>query len=408
MYLFILPQMKKPDIKKIQEILNRGTVDVIVKKDLEKKLLSGKKLNVKFGIDPSGKDLHIGHMVVIRKLQELLELGHNIYLLFGNFTGQIGDPSGKKETRQIKRQEELEENARHYINQAKKLLDVDKIQVVWNADWLKKLNFADIINLASNFTVSQMMERDMFQDRVKKDAPISVHEFMYPLMQGYDSVALKADIELGGTDQTFNLLAGRTLQKAYGQIPQDIITVPILEGTDGKIKMGKTTNNYIGVDEPANEIFGKVMSIPDNLIIKYFELATFRSVEEISTFENALKQNENPRNLKITLAKDIVSVYHNKKSADLAEKEFINVFSNKEIPTDIETKELAIDAINIVELLSSTELVTSKNEARRMILANAVKIDNEKVGSIEAIIKIKGEKIIQVGKRKFLRIKQTK
>lgn len=397
--------MKKPDLQKINDILNRGTVEVLVKKDLEKKLLSGKKLNIKFGIDPSGADLHIGHMVVIRKLQEFLDLGHNIYLLFGNFTGQIGDPTGKNETRKVKTQEQLEENAKHYLEQAKKILDTSKVNVVWNADWLKKLNFADIINLSAQFTVAQMMERDMFQDRVKKDQPISVHEFMYPLMQGYDSVALKADVELGGTDQTFNLLAGRTLQKAFNQQPQDVITVPILEGTDGKIKMGKTTQNYIGVNEPAKDMFGKLMSIPDDLIIRYFELATFVTPENLKDIQKALKEGENPRNLKVKLAKEIVTIYHSKSSADSAEQEFINIFSNKEVPTDIETKQLANKAINIVELLTSTGLVSSNNEGRRMIAAGAVKIDNEKVVESDTVISLTEEKIIQVGKRKFLKVK---
>jgi tyrosyl-tRNA synthetase len=396
--------MQKPDLNKIHEILNRGTVDVLVKKDLEKKLLSGKKLNIKLGIDPSGADLHIGHMVVIKKLKEFQELGHNIYLLFGNFTGQIGDPTGKNKTRIIKTQQELEENAKHYLSQVKKLLDVTKVIVVWNADWLKKLNFSDIIQLSSQFTVSQMLERDMFQERIKKDEPISVHEFMYPLMQGYDSVQLKADVELGGTDQTFNLLAGRTLQKGYGQIPQDIVTVPILEGLDGKIKMGKTTKNYIGVNEDPSQMLGKVMSIPDELIIKYFELATDISANEIEEHKRALKEGANPRNLKMALAKQIVTIYHNSKAADEAEAEFNNIFQKKELPTDIIVKHLDKDAISVIELLSSTGLTSSKSEARRMIESGAVKINNEKISSCELILALNEEKILQVGKRKFLKV----
>jgi len=397
--------MSSADLKHIQNILNRGTAEVLVKKDLEKKLLDGKKLNVKLGIDPTGADLHIGHMVVIRKLKQLQDLGHQIYLLFGNFTGQIGDPSGKTETRKIKTQSELEENAKHYINQVKKMLDTSKIKVVWNADWLKKLNFADVVQLASQFTVAQMLERDMFQDRMKKDQPISVHEFMYPLMQGYDSVALKADIELGGTDQTFNLLAGRTLQKAYGQVPQDIITVPILEGTDGKIKMGKTTNNYIGVNEEPNQMFGKIMSIPDTLIIRYFELATDLEEDLINTIKSDLSSGGNPRNIKMRLAHEIVSIYHDQSAADNAQAEFINVFSNRELPTDIETIEFDKNAINIVELLVTAGLTVSKNEARRMITAGAVKINNSKVDTIEETVDLNAEKTIQVGKRKFLKVK---
>lgn len=396
--------MAKPDLEAINQLLNRGTVEVLVKADLEKKLLSGKKLNIKLGIDPSGSDLHIGHMVVIRKLQEFQALGHKILLLFGNFTGQIGDPTGKNETRTMKTQEELEANAKHYLDQVKKILDIKNIEVVWNADWLKKLNFADVTKLAAQFTVAQMMERDMFQERVKKDQPISVHEFMYPLMQGYDSVALKADVELGGTDQTFNLLAGRTLQKAYGQKPQDVVTVPILEGTDGKLKMGKTTGNYIGVNEPPNEMFGKVMSIPDDIILRYYELATNVPLEEIKKIEKALREGENPRNVKVNLAKEIVTIYHNKKAADEAEKEFIQIFSKKELPSEIETKELAEKTMNIVVLLTHTNLASSKSEARRLIEGGAVRVDNEKVTDDQLELSLQKEKLLQVGKRKFLKV----
>lgn len=394
----------KPDLQKIHNLLNRGTVEVLVKKDLEKKLLSGKSLRIKLGIDPSGKDLHIGHMVVIRKLKEFQELGHHVLLLFGNFTGQIGDPTGKAETRKVKTQDELEANAKHYLNQVKKLLDINKIEVVWNADWLRKLNFADVVQLASNFTVAQMLERDMFQERMKINAPISVHEFMYPLMQGYDSVALKADVELGGTDQTFNLLAGRTLQKAYGHVPQDIMTVPILEGTDGKLKMGKTTNNYIGVNENPNEIYGKVMSIPDDLIVRYFELATELPLSEIEKIQRALNEGENPRNLKMKLAKAIVSIYHDATAATDAEKEFIEIFSKKGLPEDIEKKKVAKGTMSIIELLTEAGLASSKSEARRLIEGGGVRIDGKKVESSEEMIALKKEKLLQVGKRKFLRV----
>jgi tyrosyl-tRNA synthetase len=397
----------KPDLKKIFDMLNRGTVEVVVKADLEKKLLSGKKLNIKFGIDPSGKDLHIGHMVPLRKLQEFQHLGHNILLLFGNFTGTIGDPSGKAEARKIKTQQDLEENAKHYLDQAKKVLDISKLKVVWNADWLGRLNFADILQLSSQFTVAQMLERDMFQERIKKSLPISVHEFMYPLMQGYDSVALKADVEIGGTDQTFNLLAGRTLQRAYNQVPQDIVTVQILEGTDGKIKMGKSENNYIGVTEAPNEMFGKVMSIPDSLILRYFELATDVTFTEIEEIKKLLESGENPRNVKIRLANSIVSIYHGLKAARTAEQEFINIFSNRELPTDIEQKTLANHKINIIELLSQIGAVSSKNEARRLITQGGIKVDSVRIEDQDLIVDIKKEKLIQAGKRKFYKVKSN-
>ncbi|MBU1019213.1 MAG: tyrosine--tRNA ligase [Patescibacteria group bacterium] len=387
----------------MDSLLSKGVSDVIVREDLEKKLKSGKKLRVKLGIDPSGADLHIGHMVVIRKLKEFQDLGHHIMLLFGNFTGQIGDPTGKAESRKIKTQEELEANAKHYLKQAGKLIDTEKVEVVWNADWLSKLNFADIIQLASNFTVAQMMERDMFQDRVKNDLPISMHEFFYPLMQGYDSVALKADIELGGTDQTFNLLAGRTLQKAYGQEPQNILTVPLLEGTDGKKKMGKSDDNYIGVDEAPRDMYGKTMSVPDELIVKYFELATDLTLDEIAKIKEELDGGGNPRDLKMRLAREIVAIYHDVDAAKGAEDEFINMFRNKELPDEIPEKVFSEAKWNIVDLITEAELVVSKSDGRRMTQQGAVKVDSEKVDSFETEIELTTEgRLLQVGKRKFL------
>lgn len=397
--------MLKTDQQKIYNLLNRGTVEVLIKTDLEKKLLSGKKLNIKFGIDPSGADLHLGHMVVVRKLKEFQDLGHTITLVFGNFTGQIGDPTGKNETRPIKTQSELETNAKHYLTQIQKILDTNKVNTVWNADWLQKLDFSNIIELASHFTVSQMMERDMFQERIKKNAPISVHEFLYPLMQGYDSVAIKADIELGGTEQTFNLLAGRTLQKAYGQKPQDIMTVPILEGLDGKMKMGKSTNNYIGVNETAQMMYGKIMSLPDTMILRYFELCTELDCTTLGKIKKLLSEGENPRNLKMKLASEIVTIYHDSQSAHAAEKEFIEIFSHKGLPTTIEQQIFQEKNINLVDLITKTGLAPSKNEARRLIQAGAIKIDGKKNQDITAVISLKKEKLIQAGKRRFLKVK---
>ena len=390
--------------EKIEEILTRGVVDVIQKEELKKKLLSGKQLRIKLGIDPSGADLHIGHMVVIKKLREFQEMGHKIILLFGNFTGQIGDPTGKMEARKAKTKEELEKNAEKYLDQVSILLDTSKVEVRWNADWLEKLSFADVVQLASCFTVAQMMERDMFQDRAKKNLPISMHEFLYPLMQGYDSVALEADLELGGTDQTFNLLAGRTIQRAYGQIPQDILTVPILEGTDGVKKMGKSENNYIAVDDSPKDMFGKVMSIPDDLIIKYFLLATEVPLEEIDEINKAIKEGKNPMEFKKKLGKEIVTIYHSKEDAEKAEQEFVNVFSQHKLPEDIEVKKLNTNKINIVNLIAENELASSKSEARRLVLQGGVKVNQEKITDINAEIQIGKETLIQVGKRKFLKV----
>lgn len=386
-------------------LLERSVAEVIVRKELEAKLKKGKPLNVKLGIDPSGADLHLGHMVVIKKLREFQLAGHKVFLLFGNFTGQIGDPTDKLNARQPKSQKELEANAKKYVDQVSKILDTSKIEVVWNADWLGKLSFADVVRLAQSFTVHQMLERDMYQKRIKEDKPIYMHEFLYPLMQGYDSVALKADLELGGTDQTFNLLAGRTIQRAYGQEPQSVLTVPLLVGTDGKEKMGKSLGNYIGIDESPKDMFGKTMSIPDSLILNYFELTTDVSIDELKQIEKALKAGENPRNLKIRLAKELVKFYHSAKAADEAEAEFINMFQKKELPDVIEEKKLKQVKWKLVDLLVETTMVASKSEARRMIEQGGVKVDQSKVVEMDMELDISKEKLLQVGKRKWLKVR---
>jgi tyrosyl-tRNA synthetase len=392
----------------IQTLLTRGTVDVIVREDLEKKLKGKKKLRVKLGIDPSGADLHIGHMVVIRKLKQFQDLGHQVVLLFGNFTGQIGDPTGKSETRAPKTQEELEKNAKHYLDQVAHVLDVKKIEVVWNADWLSKLTFADVVKLSSSFTVARMLERDMFQDRIAKKLPISMHEFLYPLMQGYDSVPIKADVELGGTDQTFNLLAGRTIQKAYGMAPQNVLTVPILEGLDGKIKMGKSEDNFIAVADKPTDMYGKTMSIPDELILRYFELTTDVSMEEIASMGEAMKKGENPRNIKMRLARELVAIYHDEKAAEKAEAQFVNVFAKNKLPDDIPEKTFKVKKMGIIDLLFEGKLVASKSEARRLIQGGGVRVDSEKVTSIELVVPIpKSGVLVQVGKRRFLTAKSN-
>lgn len=389
-------------------LLERGTVEVIVKKDLQQKLESGKKLKVKLGIDPSGADLHIGHMVVIKKLKEFQDAGHHIQLLFGNFTGQIGDPTDKMAVRQPKTQKDLEKNAEKYLEQVAKILDTSKTEIFWNADWLGKLNFADVVKLAQSFTVQKMLERDMYQKRMKDEKPIYMHEFLYPLMQGYDSVAMESDVELGGTDQTFNLLAGRTIQKAYNMEPQNVVTVPLLVGTDGSEKMGKSLGNYIGVNESAKEIFGKTMSVPDSLLLSYFELATNVEMEEIAQIKSALDQGENPRNIKVRLAKEIVTLYHNKEDAEAAEKEFTEIFANKGLPTDIEIKNVPQAEWKVTDLFHELGLVESKGEARRLIEGGGARINGEKVDSVDATIEIKEETLLQAGKRKFIKVKHAK
>ncbi len=398
------------DEKAVDQLLKLGVADVIVKEEIKKKLLSGKKLRVKFGIDPTGFDLHLGHMVVVHKLKEFQDMGHQIVLLFGNFTGQIGDPTGKDKAREMKTQSELEKNAKHYLKQVAPVLDVDKLEVVWNADWLAPMTFSEVVGLASLFTVSQMLERDMFQKRIADNKPISVHEFMYPLMQGYDSVPLKADIELGGTDQTFNMLAARTIQKAYGQEPQAVMSLPILVGTDGAIKMGKTTGNYIGVDDTPEEIFGKIMSISDEVILHYAELAGRMTYDEWHAFKKRLEGGkENPRDLKMELAERIVTLYHDEKAAKKGRKHFETVFQKKDLPDEI--KEVAVaEGKGIVDLLHALKLAGTKSDGRRLIQGGAVKVDGKKVGKIDLVIKVpKGKKLlIQVGKRKFIRVFRKK
>lgn len=386
----------------VQQLLELGVADVIVRDELKKKLMSGKKLRIKLGIDPTGFDLHLGHMVVVHKLREFQELGHQIVLLFGNFTGQIGDPTGKDQTRALRTQEELESNAKDYLNQVSSILDVEKVEVRWNADWLSPLSFKDVVTLASQFTVAQMLERDMFQKRIEDGKPISVHEFMYPLMQGYDSVALEADVELGGTDQTFNLLAGRTLQKAYGQEPQNIMTMPILVGTDGTIKMGKSTGNYIGVADKPEDMYGKLMSIPDELILDYLELAARCEASAIAEYKKRLEADENPRNLKMELAAQVVELYHGAEVAERAEEHFKTVFQKKAIPDNVEVVQLPKPDWNILELMMELDLCSGTSEARRLIQGGAVRLDGEKVESHEQEVQLGEEQLlIQVGKRQF-------
>lgn len=391
----------------IKNLLEKGVVEVIVKENLQKELEQGKKLKVKFGIDPTGSDLHLGHMVPIRKLAEFQKLGHEIQMLFGTFTAQIGDPTGKNEAREIKTKEEVSKNVETYLKQIKNILDIKKIKVFYNNDWLEGMSLSEVCDLASSFTVQQMIQRDMFQERIKKGTAIGLQEFLYPLMQGYDSVVMKSDIELGGTEQTFNMLAGRTIQKHFGQKSQNIMSVPILVGLDGKMKMGKSLNNYIGVNESPKEMFGKTMSIPDDLIETYFELATDLSLDEIKQIMLSLQNGENPRNVKILLAKEIVKIYHSKEDADKAEEEFINIFAKKEIPEDIKEVFLPESAYKIGQLISLSGFEGSNGEIKRLILQNAVKVNNEKIANPEDTVDITEEIILQVGKRSFYKVKKS-
>lgn len=393
----------KSDLK---TLLDRGTVEVIVRKDLEKKLKSGKKLRIKFGIDPTGSDLHIGHSVVLRKLRQFQDEGHTAILLIGDYTARIGDPTGKSETRVMLSAEQIKANMAHYVKQASKILDFKKLEIRHNSEWFEKMSMAQILELTAKKSINQMLQREDFKKRFKNDQNIAVVELMYPMMQGYDSVMLECDVEIGGTDQLFNMMVGKDLQKRFQcKAIQDIMTLAILEGLDGVEKMSKSLNNYIGITEDPKQIYGKTMSVPDTLITKYFELATTVDLEEIAKIKQSMTAGENPRNIKMRLARELVTLYHDKKSAEHAEAEFIEIFANKGLPENIPTQKISKPKINIVELLSETKLTSSKNEARRLIEGGGVRVDGNKVASPDEEIDLSKEKLIQVGKRKFLKVK---
>ena len=395
--------------KEAIELITRGTEEILVEEELKKKLDSGKKLNVKAGFDPTAPDLHLGHTVLINKLRQFQTLGHNIIFLIGDYTGMIGDPSGKSATRPPLSAEEIKENSKTYEKQIFKILDPDLTTVAFNSSWMNKMNAADLIRLASHHTVARMLERDDFDKRYKSNQAISIHEFLYPLIQGYDSVALDADVELGGTDQKFNLLVGRQLQELHGKPPQVVITMPILEGLDGSQKMSKSLGNYIGIDESAKEMFGKIMSISDNLMWRYFELLSFKNLEEIEQFKKQVETGTNPRDIKFELAQEIITRFHDLKSAQDAKNDFVKRFSDNAIPDVIDDIEIKVSNKGIVfaNLLKETQLVSSTSDAHRMIKQAAVKIDGKRVDDGKQILEAGFSAVIQVGKRKFIRVKLT-
>jgi len=403
--------MKFPSIKEQLELIKRGVSEIIPEEDLLKKLEASlrknKPLNVKLGCDPSRPDLHIGHSVVLRKLSQFQSLGHQAILIIGDFTGMIGDPSGRNITRPPLSLEQTRENAKSYFEQASKILDKEKTKIVYNSGWLSKMNFEDVIKLASKYTVARMLERDDFTKRMKAAEPISLHELLYPLAQAMDSVAIESDIELGGTDQKFNLLVGRDIQREHGMEPQVIITMPLLPGTDGVEKMSKSYNNFIGISESPKEIYGKTLSIPDNLIYNYFELATDVSNEKLKEISDKINgQKVNPRDLKRELARTLVATYYNEEAAVEAEAEFDKIFVKKEIPDEIPVFKFSnIESeIGILDLIVKVNFAPSKNEARRLVSQGGVYIDGRRVDDTTESIKLDNEKILKVGKRKFIKL----
>jgi len=388
------------------DMIEKGTDEIIQLSELKEKLEKGAPLRVKAGFDPTAPDLHLGHTVLINKMRQFQDLGHQVIFVIGDFTGMIGDPTGKNVTRRALSVEEVKANAETYKQQIFKILDSDKTEIRFNSEWSNQLTPAEMIQLMSKYTVARMLERDDFDKRYHSGQSIAIHEFMYPLMQGYDSVALKSDIELGGTDQKFNLLVGRDLQKAYGQSPQQILTMPILEGLDSVQKMSKSLGNYIGINDPANEMFGKLMSISDELMWRYFDLLSFKSTSQIKNHQDEISQGKNPRDVKFELCMEIVTRFHDGKAAELAKQAFISRFQKGAIPDDIDSVQLQSteSEMALANILKEAQLVNSTSDAMRMIKQGAVKIDNEKISDPKLKIQKGTTAIFQVGKRKFAKI----
>ena len=388
------------------EIIKRGTDEILIESELIEKLKKGVPLKIKAGFDPTAPDLHLGHTVLLNKLRQFQDLGHEVYFLIGDFTGMIGDPTGKNVTRPPLSEDDVKENAKTYSDQVFKILDKSKTQIVFNSKWLNDLGAAGVVKLASTHTVARMLERDDFAKRYKANQPISIHEFLYPLLQGYDSVALKADIEIGGTDQKFNLLMGRELQKHFDQIPQCILTMPLLEGLDGVQKMSKSSKNYIGINEPPEIVFAKLLSLSDDLMWRYIDLLSLGSLEHIRSWKKRVDDGENPKNIKVEFAKEIVGRLYDEKAAQNAEDNF-DLRAKGNIPEDIEEHSLStieIDGVNIPQLLKKIGLVSSTSEAIRLIKGGGIKINGDKIVDTKFITSKGSGFTIQVGKRKFAKI----
>lgn len=406
---------QQQEVERQLDVIRRGVAEIVPEDELKAKVMksvvAGEPLKIKLGLDPSAPDIHVGHTVVLHKLRQFQLLGHHVQLIIGDFTGRIGDPTGKSEARKQLSEEDVKRNAETYQKQIYKILDPDKTTVYYNSEWLSPMTFADVVNLAAKVTVARMMERDDFTKRYNSGMPISIHEFFYPLMQGTDSVALKSDVELGGTDQKFNLLMGRTLQKENGLDAQIAIMLPLLEGLDGVQKMSKSLGNYIGIDEEPNEIYGKSMSVPDELMIKYYELATDISNDELEGLRKGLADGTiHPRDTKMKLAYTFVRMYHGADAADAAQQHFITVFQQRALPEDIaevviSNSDLEAGKIGLIKLLTTLGFAASNGEARRSITQGAVKINEEKLDDLSAEVALKDGDIVQVGKRKFAKIK---
>ncbi|MCD6462514.1 MAG: tyrosine--tRNA ligase [Thermotogae bacterium] len=391
------------DAEKQVEILKRNVVDLVSEEELLERIKKKGRLRVKLGVDPSRPDLHLGHAVVLRKLREFQNFGHTVILIIGDFTARIGDPSGRSKTRPMLSKEEVQRNAQTYAEQAFKILDISKTELRFNGEWLDKLNFEDVIRLAARYTVSRMLERDDFWKRYQAGEPISISEFLYPLAQGYDSVAIEADVELGGTDQYFNLIVARHIQQSYGQEPEIVMTMPIIEGTDGHLKMSKSYGNYVAFNDPPEEMYGKIMSIPDHLILKYMKLLTDVDDKIIEEYRAKIERREvNPRDVKMHLAREVVASFYNREKAVEAEEKFVKVFRKKEVPEDI--PEVAVEAVfNPIDLLVDVGAASSRSEAKRLIMGGGVKLDGEVIRDFSDC-RIQGPSILRVGKRRFYRL----
>jgi tyrosyl-tRNA synthetase len=397
-----------PSVEESLELIRRGADEILVEKELIKKLERGKPLRVKAGFDPTAPDLHLGHTVLINKLRQFQDLGHEVMFLIGDFTGMIGDPTGKSATRPPLTRDQVLENARSYEEQIYKILDPEKTMVLFNSSWMGEMSAADLIQLAARHTVARMLERDDFSKRYKGGQPIAIHEFLYPLVQGYDSVAMKADVELGGTDQKFNLLVGRQLQEAYGQEPQVVLTMPILEGLDGVQKMSKSLNNYIGITDAPEEMFGKIMSISDDLMWRYFELLSFSPMSEIEGYRRQIEDGANPRDIKFLLGEEIVARFHDRAAAEKAKQAFIDRFRKGAMPEDMPEVELRASTeqgMPIGNVLKEAGLVSSTSEAFRMLKQGAVRLDGERLEDRSKVLKPGSSVVAQVGKRRFARVK---